>query len=83
MGLSNPLHLMMIMLVLLLVFGAKRLPEMGRGLGDGLRTFREAVSGDAHTSTLTLAETHSEPVGESAVAPVAASTAPATVPAGE
>jgi sec-independent protein translocase protein TatA len=31
--------------VLLLVFGAKRLPEMGRSLGKGMREFKESVSG--------------------------------------
>ena len=82
MGLSNPLHLMMLMLVLLLVFGAKRLPEMGKGLGEGLRTFRDAVSGEGHTSTLALSESHTDSATESA-APVAATVVPATVPAGE
>ncbi|MBA3333328.1 MAG: twin-arginine translocase TatA/TatE family subunit [Actinobacteria bacterium] len=33
------------MLVLLLVFGAKRLPEMGRSLGKGMREFKDSVSG--------------------------------------
>jgi sec-independent protein translocase protein TatA len=45
MGLENPIHIVLLLVVLLLVFGAKRLPEMGRGLGDGLRGFKEAVSG--------------------------------------
>jgi len=44
-GLENPLHIAIILVVLLLVFGAKRLPEMGRGLGRGLREFRDSVSG--------------------------------------
>jgi sec-independent protein translocase protein TatA len=47
MGLENPLHIALLLMVLLLVFGAKRLPEMGRGLGDGLRSFKDAVSGTA------------------------------------
>ena len=36
-GLENPLHIAMILVVLLLVFGAKRLPEMGKSLGEGLQ----------------------------------------------
>ncbi|MGH2842704.1 MAG: twin-arginine translocase TatA/TatE family subunit [Solirubrobacteraceae bacterium] len=44
-GLENPLHLALLMMVLLLVFGAKRLPDMGRSLGSGLRGFKESVSG--------------------------------------
>ena len=39
-------ELIIIMVVLLLLFGAKRLPEMGRSIGRGLREFKEAVSGE-------------------------------------
>jgi sec-independent protein translocase protein TatA len=35
---------MLILVVVMLVFGAKRLPEMGRGLGQGMREFRESIS---------------------------------------
>ena len=45
MGLENPVHLLLVLGVFLLLFGAKRLPEMGRSLGDGLRGFKESVSG--------------------------------------
>ena len=45
MGLENPLHIAILLLILLLVFGAKRLPEMGRGLGSGLRGFKDSLSG--------------------------------------
>ena len=38
-------ELILILLVLLLVFGAKRLPEMGRSLGKGMREFKESVTG--------------------------------------
>jgi sec-independent protein translocase protein TatA len=44
-GLTNPTHIALIALVLLLVFGAKRLPEMGRSLGSGLREFKESITG--------------------------------------
>jgi sec-independent protein translocase protein TatA len=46
MGLDNPIHLALLLMILLLVFGAKRLPEMGRSLGSGLRGFKEAINGD-------------------------------------
>jgi sec-independent protein translocase protein TatA len=45
-GLENPLHIAILLVVVLLVFGAKRLPEMGRSLGHGLRGFKESVSGE-------------------------------------
>jgi sec-independent protein translocase protein TatA len=47
-GLDNPLHLGFLLVILLLIFGAKRLPEMGRSLGSGLRGFRDSLSGEAH-----------------------------------
>ena len=43
-GISLP-ELLILLVVLLLVFGAKRLPEMGRSLGKGMREFKEGVSG--------------------------------------
>lgn len=46
-GLENPLHLAIILVVVLMVFGAKRLPEMGKSLGTGLRGFKESLSGDS------------------------------------
>jgi sec-independent protein translocase protein TatA len=52
MGLDNPIHLAFLLVVLLLVFGAKRLPEMGHSLGSGLRGFKQAIgSEDSHTPT--------------------------------
>lgn len=45
-GLDNPIHLAFLLMILLLVFGAKRLPEMGRSLGAGLRGFKESINGE-------------------------------------
>jgi sec-independent protein translocase protein TatA len=50
MGLDNPLHLAALVVILLLLFGAKRLPEIGRSLGTGMREFKQSVSGDGHDS---------------------------------
>ena len=44
-GLENPLHILIVLVVVLLVFGAKRLPEMGHSLGAGLRGFKESLTG--------------------------------------
>lgn len=49
-------ELVLILLVLLLVFGAKRLPEMGRSLGKGMREFKDSVSGLDERETTTPAE---------------------------
>lgn len=45
MGLDNPIHLLFLLILLLLVFGAKRLPEMGRSLGSGMRGFKDTLNG--------------------------------------
>ena len=49
MGLENPVHLALILLIVLLVFGAKRLPEMGRSLGHGMREFKQSITGEPTT----------------------------------
>ena len=66
MGLDNPIHLLILLAILLLVFGAKRLPEMGRSLGDGLRGFKDAISAETPAATEQLSavstvETQSAP----------------------
>ncbi len=42
-GLFQPMHLLVILFIALLVFGPKKLPELGKGLGDGIRSFRDAM----------------------------------------
>ena len=49
------------LLVLLLVFGAKRLPEMGRSLGKGMREFKDSVSGVEETFSTTTTTTTTPP----------------------
>lgn len=44
-GLLAPSHLVLLALAALLIFGPKRLPEIGRSLGKGLREFKDAVTG--------------------------------------
>src|ERR1700760_1161393 len=52
MGLDNPLHIAFLVVILLLVFGAKRLPEIGRSLGSGMREFKSSVTGEDSHQTL-------------------------------
>jgi sec-independent protein translocase protein TatA len=77
MGLENPLHIILLLVVILLVFGAKRLPEIGRSLGEGLRGFKDSISGDSQQS-LTSAPVAAPPVP--APATVAPTAAPAPAP---
>jgi sec-independent protein translocase protein TatA len=57
MGLDNPIHILLLLIVLLLVFGAKRLPEMGRSLGDGMRGFKESLNGSRPHDSLSAVQT--------------------------
>lgn len=73
MGLDNPLHIAFLLILLLLVFGAKRLPEMGRSLGSGMRGFKDTLSGEQthepHESVAAIP-------AQAPATPVASSTAP-------
>jgi sec-independent protein translocase protein TatA len=66
MGFDNPIHIVFLLIVLLLVFGAKRLPEMGRSLGEGMRGFKDSIGGEGtsiHTPlSAVAAEQPAQPV---------------------
>lgn len=46
MGIMQPAHLMVILVVALLVLGPKRLPEVARSIGEGIRNFKDSVEAD-------------------------------------
>jgi sec-independent protein translocase protein TatA len=60
-GLDNPIHILFLLMIVLLVFGAKRLPEIGRSLGSGLRGFKESISGEAPSEHSELMAANSDP----------------------
>ena len=49
-GLLTPTHIAILLFVLLLLFGAKRLPETGRALGQSMREFKDAITGHERAS---------------------------------
>jgi sec-independent protein translocase protein TatA len=74
-GLDNPIHILFLLMLLLLVFGAKRLPEMGRSLGTGMRGFKDALSGEsAHSAGAQPELTQSAPNGAAAADQAATAT---------
>jgi sec-independent protein translocase protein TatA len=75
MGLDNPLHIAFLVVILLLIFGAKRLPEIGRSLGSGMREFKQSVTGESHSQQNTL------PAAQQPPAPPPAAAAPVAQPA--
>ena len=58
-GLLSPTHIALLLVVLLLFFGAKRLPDLGRSLGNGMREFRHSLSGESAEPSDAISE-HSE-----------------------
>ena len=43
-GLFSPMHILIILVIVAIFFGAKRLPELGKGLGSGIREFKSGLS---------------------------------------
>jgi len=64
-GWIGPWELAILLLVVLLVFGPKRLPEMGRSLGKGLREFKNSISGKDEPAELPAALEDDDPVAAS------------------
>jgi sec-independent protein translocase protein TatA len=48
-GLASPSHLIIVLAIILLLFGAKRIPELAKGLGVGLKELREGISSGNET----------------------------------
>ena len=56
-GLTSPTHLALLLLIALLLFGAKRVPEIGRSLGSGMREVKESVTHQTSLPETTDSET--------------------------
>ncbi len=61
-GIFQPMHLLVILIVAIFVFGPKKRPELGKGLGEGIRGFKKAMSDglDSNHSSTTTAPTEAE-----------------------
>jgi len=81
-GILQPTHLIFLLLLALLLFGAKRLPEIGRSLGVGMREFKDSVSGITDTKVETRSELPPPvPTPAATATPVAPEAEPVVVPA--
>lgn len=49
--LLEPTHLLFLLIIVLIIFGPGKLPELGRGLGKGINEFKGALSGKNHESS--------------------------------
>jgi len=59
--LLQPRHLLVILAVALFLFGPKKLPELGKGLAEGIRNFKNAMKPGATNDTAVTAETTEQP----------------------
>jgi sec-independent protein translocase protein TatA len=55
-GLLQPTHLLLILLVAFFVFGPKKLPELGKGLAQGIRSFKDGIKLTAPAATSEITE---------------------------
>jgi sec-independent protein translocase protein TatA len=53
-GLLSPTHLIFILLIVLIIFGPGKLPELGKGLGKGIREFKDAIRGGIEKPTVSV-----------------------------
>ena len=78
MGAIEPWHLVVVLVVVLLIFGPKRLPEVGKSLGETIREFRKATTGERKDS---VSEAAAPPATSASATPPASVAAPAAAPA--
>ena len=50
-GLFQPTHIIFILLIVLIIFGPGKLPQLGKGLGEGIKGFKEAIKGGSSSDT--------------------------------
>jgi sec-independent protein translocase protein TatA len=48
MGEFSPIHWLIVLAIILLLFGGRKIPELAKGLGEGIRSFKEGMSGGSH-----------------------------------
>jgi len=69
-GALQPAHLIVILVIVLLIFGPGKLPELGKAMGDGLRELKKATGGEEHKDAATTAATITTVVPASPPSPV-------------
>ena len=80
-GLTNPIHLAFIAMIALIFLGPKRLPDLAKSLGTGMREFRETLSGETHGEIDPVVAAAQVPPAPAPVPEVAPPVAPVAPPA--
>jgi sec-independent protein translocase protein TatA len=73
-GLESPMHLLVVLIVAILVLGPKKLPEAARGLGSGIRQFKDSIEGKETAAPVTTAPVATATSASIEATPVAAET---------
>jgi sec-independent protein translocase protein TatA len=60
-GLFQPMHLLAIFFITLLVFGPRKLPELGKAIGEGIRALKKGLTETSTSNTETKQSTSTEP----------------------
>ena len=60
-GLFQPMHLLVILVIVLLIFGPKKLGDLGKGLGEGIRNFKSSMNEGNKPDTTTTTTTPAPP----------------------
>jgi sec-independent protein translocase protein TatA len=60
-GFESPGHLLVVLVIAVIVFGPKRLPELGRSLGNGIRGFKDSLEGKEAAEARVEPEAKSDP----------------------
>jgi len=76
-GFLSPVHVALLLVVVLLLFGAKRLPEFGRSLGSGLREFKHSIDPQSHQQPTMLPAAPTSAAAQPPAAPAPSGAVPA------
>ena len=63
-GLFQPMHLLVIFGMALLIFGPKKLPELGKGIGEGIRGFKSAMNAEEQKTVTSAPDVDEQPQGK-------------------
>ena len=62
MGFSSWSHWLIVLLIIVLLFGAKKIPELAKGLGSGIKNFKKAIKEDEEETTLSATESQQDKI---------------------
>jgi sec-independent protein translocase protein TatA len=64
MGEFSPIHWLIVLAVILLLFGGRKIPELAKGLGEGIRSFKDGMAGTSHPTNPPPSQTTTPPAAQ-------------------